>query len=325
MFLIRKLRNKQDHIARLFLDTSGNDQAEFNSAFQNYKDFGLMVHEVMMFYDKLDHIARHLPKALPPIDNINLMRTLYTQEHTMCHININNLLEKMIDCGNWNEGNFQTFFYLSELLRCGSTRKYSNLPEQRLVPPAMFHSQATNSHAAFEHAFNGLRKEIANKSLGIYPKVLQRTTCSLIIEFLFGCGGAKPGEKNTDKEIVYTIKFLIIERNGSIEYINIMAPTEDWHMVNDYAIPTINPFAPSRYEVYRRLTKQANIHLFNCFAQNRWTAGTLFHFISLYGKFRELFTTKCRSCKQVLSRKNFLPPLIFDIRNPNNAAHEVCR
>lgn len=120
---------------------------------------------------------------------------------------------------------------------------------------------------------------------------------------------------------MYTIKFLIIERNGSIEYINIMAPTEDWHMVNDYAIPTvirckfkiydfmqrhiahkiykfqINPFAPSRYEVYRRLTKQANIHLFNCFAQNRWTAGTLFHFISLYGKFRELFTTKCRSCK----------------------------
>ncbi|KAF1748875.1 hypothetical protein GCK72_025342 [Caenorhabditis remanei] len=320
LFLVRKLRIKQDHITDLYL--GNEDTHEFKHAAQLYKDFGVMMQEVMLLYDKLDHIARRLPQVLPPTDNLNVMRLLYTQEHTMYHTDIFGLIEKMIDSGNWNEGNYQIFFFLSELLRVPGGRKDNRYPDLFPLPEPRFHFHAVNGHMAFETAYNNMKKEIVIKSLGIYPKTLFRTSSSLIIEFLFGCGG---GKVITDSDVVITIKFLVIERYGIVEYINMVAPNEGWDWVNNYGVPMLNPFTPSCYEVYRRLTRQANIHLLNCFGQHasRWTSTSLLQFVSLFGKFRDVFTARCRVCKKFL--KNYLPPLIFDIRTPNNAAHEACR
>uniref|UniRef100_A0A8R1DGD4 Mediator of RNA polymerase II transcription subunit 27 n=1 Tax=Caenorhabditis japonica TaxID=281687 RepID=A0A8R1DGD4_CAEJA len=323
LFLIRKLRSKQSDIIDLFLYTEV-DQENFHVALQEYRDFGTIVKEVMNLYEKLEHYSRRLPKVVPPIDNINVMRTLYTQEHTMAHTNINYLIEKMIDSGNWNEGNYQGFYYLSELLRVHGHRKRQMTEDHRrkVLPACELKATATTGHIAFEAAYMAMKKDIVNQSLGIYPRIMHQTATSLVIEFLFGCGGTKT---STDQDVVFTMKFLLVERNGHVEYINMMAPHEEWLLYNNFGPLSVNPFSPSRFDVYRRLTKQANIHLYTCFGSHasRWTANTLIQFVSLFGKFRQVFQTKCRACKQIT--KNFLPPLIFDIRNPSIAYHEGCR
>uniref|UniRef100_A0A1I7TNG7 Tyrosine-protein phosphatase domain-containing protein n=1 Tax=Caenorhabditis tropicalis TaxID=1561998 RepID=A0A1I7TNG7_9PELO len=336
LFLIRKLRSKQNMITHTFLDNAV-DKENLKITLQHYKEYGHMTQEAMIYWEKLDAICRRLPRVVPPTDNVNMMRTLYTQEHTMCHMDINGLLERMIDSGNWNEGNFQIFHYLSELLRANFNRRPNNFPEVRQLPPPVFHMQATNSHATFEKAYSMMKQEIVHRSLGIYPKTLNHTSSSLVVEFLFGCGGTRVV---TDSDIIYTMKFLLVERNGSIEYINMVAPHEKWFVSNNYGIDSVDPFVPSSYEVYRRLTRQANIHLLSCFGStaNRWSSTALLQFISLFGKFREVFTTRCRVCRYHFRfipleiiffcrrhLKNFLPPLIFDIRNPSFAAHEACR
>ncbi|CAL2051329.1 unnamed protein product [Caenorhabditis brenneri] len=117
LFLLRKLRSKQDFITtHCLIGEEPPRSAGFKRDPNGFFDVDIAMQEVMVIYERFNHIASRLPKAVPPTDGVNNMRTLYAQEHTMCHADIKSLFEKMIDCGNWNEKNFQMFHYLAELL-----------------------------------------------------------------------------------------------------------------------------------------------------------------------------------------------------------------
>lgn len=216
-----------------------------------------------LLFRKLDHYARRLPKVVPPIDNINIMRTLYSLEHTMNHTNISNLIEQMIDSGNWNEGNYvrrkvlsvvlklvfqQVFYFLSELLRMNAQRKkFTMVDKKSYLEKPKFILQATTGHGVFETAYKAAKKDIVNKSLGIYPRTLYKTNTSLTIEvhnflfvkanhsdwfqFQFGCAGTKIVN---DSGVIHTMKFLLVERFGIVEFINMYATHESWDTHNDF-------------------------------------------------------------------------------------------
>ncbi|CAI2357945.1 unnamed protein product [Caenorhabditis sp. 36 PRJEB53466] len=322
LFLVRKLRNKQNTLTDVFLKNDVPVHSEDCGKIEQLHMFTTVMQEMNIIFDKLDQSSKRLPKVVPAIDNLNNMRTLYMQEHTMNHTNMSCLVDKMIDRGNWNEGNYQGFYYLAELLRITENkRKQFENNTRKTLPPVRLQCVISHGHIQFETAYNAMRREITKQNLGIYAKTIHRTMCSLVVEFRFGSAGRMTHEE----DVIIVMKFLLVEKGGRIDYINMIAPHEDWTIRNDFGKKLIDVLAPSRCEIYKRLTKQANHHL-NAFFGNsppRWSASNLLQFVSLFGKFREVQSTKCRACHKIL--KDFLPPMIFDIRTPNVAFHETCR
>ncbi|CAI5454787.1 unnamed protein product [Caenorhabditis angaria] len=319
LFYTRRLRAQMVNTQQQVLNLRFNKMRNKNH--QNlYQRFERMMLEVKLTFERVENCCRKLPNTIQGFDTLNAMRYLYSEEHSMDHSNVTKSLEGMIDAGNWNEGQFQTFYYLSEFLRNSNNKRRTLFLHPRIIPQIHIPSSENAGHKNFENAFRGMKKEITSKSLGIYPRIVKTTSTGMVVEIKFGVAGP---DKN-DKNVVYTFKYLLIEKNGVIEYINVIAPNEELYMDCDFAEKSINATQPSRYKIYKTLTKQANLNLLNSFGTaNRWTSTTLTQFVTIFGKMREIFGVKCNVCNKIL--RDFQPPMLFDIRFPGTAIHEHCK
>ncbi|VDP56790.1 unnamed protein product [Heligmosomoides polygyrus] len=179
----------------------------------------------------LETYAKGLPNQLPQIEPLNRLRQLDVQ--------VVETVESMIDCENWNEGNFQTYMYLGEFLRLQRRRPSCIVPR----PLSCSHwSTGMSPHAHFETAFAQLLK---NKT-GIFPTFLERTAVGSIVEVgtQFLVVDSVTFSSNVisfqlrygvlfEKQIVFTQKMLMVENAGVIEHILFVAPHEEWGFYTD--------------------------------------------------------------------------------------------
>ncbi|CAI5455925.1 unnamed protein product [Caenorhabditis angaria] len=346
LVVLRQLRKDMKKTHELMFETIANKKKIENKekAYKELEDFNIKVLCMQIYL----HIqSTRLPEKHPQLEMVDNMVEIYGMEHLNP---VTSMIESMIDGNNWNEGQWQYFHYESELLRRHLTQGNSTLRRRKLIDIKLSDPENSN-HRVYQVSLSGLQREITKRNLGIYPKLIRRTFSSTVVEFRFGVAiakekkeeskepkEAKEGTEEKDKEkepekekeqedaseIAVLFKFVFVEKNGHVEYINMYAPMEDWVYDDDFVSKTICPYVPSRYSTYRGLTRQANHFLYRYFAvQKNWTAWSLLQFVSMFGRFRDVFDAKCTKCNKHL--KNFLPPMVFELRSPHIAFHEACR
>uniref|UniRef100_A0A0N4UGT5 Helitron_like_N domain-containing protein n=1 Tax=Dracunculus medinensis TaxID=318479 RepID=A0A0N4UGT5_DRAME len=178
------------------------------------------------------------------------------------------------------------------------------------------YSPTSSPQFIFEQTLAAVLKDPSTKKIGLIGRYLEKTALSSIIELRFG--------HYVEKQYVCLLKMLIVVNNGVFEFVQIIAPHEDWSYM-DASHRQIDILRESRYIVYRKMSVQANIHLMQTImpCMDFRNAHTLSYIFTLFAKFSSVFDVKCRFCKKIM--KDFLPPLIFDMRYPKNALHESCR
>ncbi|KAK6032097.1 hypothetical protein OSTOST_01738, partial [Ostertagia ostertagi] len=243
------------------------------------------------------------------------LRAVFQEEQL--DVQVVETVESMIDCENWNEGNFQTYMYLGEFLRLQRRRPSCIVPRRCRVRTGL-----PECHPMLNSKQLSLRfpQGVTQEQDRHFPTFLERTAyVGSIVELRYGM------VRFYSKQIVFTQKLLMVENAGVIEQILFVAPHEEWTFYTDLGEKRVDLAKPSQYIVYQKLTTQANIHLMQTIntQEIRWTPQTLHQLSSAFGKLQQVFDTTCRNCKKVM--KDFLPPLIFDFRNLKNALHETCR
>ncbi|CAB3399598.1 unnamed protein product [Caenorhabditis bovis] len=327
LYLIRKLRAMLLKVQNVALATDfDHDQ---NPAVDRYKLASQIMNDIKNIYERLEGQALKIPHIFALPDE-NPYREFLKEAHMIksvppaAHPELEFIADDMIDATNWNEGNYQMYYYVSELMRSGVRRRYTSYSIRPLVLTcgAVAHSSTTGNIGAFcfEQAVRGMKKEIQQKGLGISVKVLKTSSANMVVEFKYSVSGPD----KTDKTPVCLMKFLIIASNGHLQYINIIAPFEEWHEEKDFGGKVLDPTHPSRYDIYRKLTYEANRHLRHSFSfTNRWSATTLTQVVTIFLKLRDVFDFRCKNCKNIL--KGWQPPTHFDIRQPRETAvHDSC-
>ncbi|XGW35418.1 hypothetical protein V3C99_018994 [Haemonchus contortus] len=309
LVLLRQLRNRVTRLHNLLFHSQPPSRETWHAYFRQVDRVDKDLRDC---FDNLESHAKGLPNQLPQIEPLNRLRAVFQEEQL--DVQVVETVESMIDCENWNEGNFQTYMYLGEFLRLQRRRPSCIVPR----PLSCSHwATGMSPHAQFETAFAQFQKELLKNKTGIFPTFLERTAVGSIVELRYGV--------LFEKQIVFTQKLLMVENAGVIEQILFVAPHEEWTFYTDLGEKRVDLAKSSQYIVYQKLTTQANIHLMQTIntQEIRWTPQTLHQLSSAFGKLQQVFDTTCRNCKKVM--KDFLPPLIFDFRNLKNALHETCR
>ncbi|KAJ1372732.1 hypothetical protein KIN20_034967 [Parelaphostrongylus tenuis] len=238
-------------------------------------------------FDNLENYAKALPNQLPQIDPLNRLRAVFQEEQL--DVQVMETVESMIDCENWNEGNFQTYTYLGEFLRLQRRRPSSIVPRPL---SCSFWSTGMSPHAQFEAAFAQFQKELLKNKTGIFPTFLERTAVGSIVELRFGV--------LFEKQIVFTQKMLMVENAGVVEHMLFVAPHEEWSFYTDLGEKRVDLSKCSQYVVYQKLSVQANLHLMQTIntQEIRWTAQTLHQLSSAFGKFQHIFEATCRTASE---------------------------
>ncbi|KAE9413805.1 hypothetical protein Angca_000657 [Angiostrongylus cantonensis] len=309
LVLLRQLRNRVMRLHSHLFQSLPQSKEMWHAYFRRVERLDK---ELRDCFDNLENYAKGLANQLPQIDPLNRLRAVFQEEQL--DVQALETVEAMIDCENWNEGNFQTYTYLGEFLRLQRRRPSSVVPRPL---SCSYWSTGMSPHAQFESAFAQFQKELLKNKTGIFPTFLERTAVGSIVELKYGV--------LFEKQIVFTQKMLMIENAGVVEQMLFVAPHEEWSFYTDLGEKRVDLSKTSQYVVYQKLSVQANLHLMQTIntQEIRWTAQTLHQLSSAFGKFQHVFEATCRNCKKVM--KDFLPPLIFDFRNLKNALHETCR
>ncbi|KJH41419.1 hypothetical protein DICVIV_12611, partial [Dictyocaulus viviparus] len=245
LVLLRQLRTRVTRLHNLLFHSPLPPRETWHVYFRRVDR---MDREFRDCFDNLESYAKGLPNQLPQIEPLNRLRAVFQEEQL--DVQIMETIEAMIDCENWNEGNFQTYMYLGEFLRL-QRRRPSNMVHRPL--PCSYWSTGVSPHAQFESAFAQFQKELLKNKTGIFPAFLERTAVGSIVELRFGV--------LFEKQIVFTQKMLMVEHAGMIEHITFVAPHEEWSFCTDFGEKRIDLNKISQYTVYQKLSAQANIHL----------------------------------------------------------------
>ncbi|KAK6032096.1 hypothetical protein OSTOST_01737 [Ostertagia ostertagi] len=310
LVLLRQLRNRVTRLHNLLFHSAPPSRETWHAYFRQVDRVDKDLRDC---FDNLESHAKGLPNQLPQIEPLNRLRAVFQEEQL--DVQVVETVESMIDCENWNEGNFQNL-HVSGRISSTSTASPFMYSASAVVVFALGYRNVTP--CSIRNSFrSGFQKELLKNKTGIFPTFLERTAVGSIVELRYGV--------LFEKQIVFTQKLLMVENAGVIEQILFVAPHEEWTFYTDLGEKRVDLAKPSQYIVYQKLTTQANIHLMQTIntQEIRWTPQTLHQLSSAFGKLQQVFDTTCRNCKKVM--KDFLPPLIFDFRNLKNALHETCR
>ncbi|VDK57954.1 unnamed protein product [Gongylonema pulchrum] len=88
--------------------------------------------------------------------------------------------------------------------------------------PISFSNYALDSspQSIFEQTLAAVLKDPNNKKIGLVGRYLEKGTLSAIVEFKFG--------QVVDKQYVCLLKMLAVVNSGLPEYVQMIAPHEDW-------------------------------------------------------------------------------------------------
>uniref|UniRef100_A0A0R3RZ10 RING-type domain-containing protein n=1 Tax=Elaeophora elaphi TaxID=1147741 RepID=A0A0R3RZ10_9BILA len=302
---LRLLRNEVISVHRRIMEGSWeNDPADGEKTLEERLDF------INQIYDNLESHAKQLPTSTPmTVQMERLSRFLhdgqidpYTSE----------LYDKALESSTWMETNNQLLQMYAEFLRTVVGNRRRSIMTDR---PISYSNYGLNSspQSIFEQTLTVVLKDPNIKKIGLVGRYLERSTLSALVEFKFG--------QVVDKQYVCLLKMLMVVNSGVPEFVQMIAPHEEWSYL-DVGCGQVDIHKESRYLVYRKMSVQANIHLMQTIMPciDIRNAHTLSYVLNLFAKFSGVFDIKCRVCKKIM--KDYLPPLMFDLRCPKNALHE---
>ncbi|CAG9538628.1 unnamed protein product [Cercopithifilaria johnstoni] len=305
---LRLLRNEVISVHRRIVEGSWeSDPAEGEKTLEEKLDF------INQIYDNLESHAKQLPVSTPmTVQMERLSRFLHDGQidpHT------SELYDKALEASTWMETNNQLLQMYAEFLRTVVGNRRRSIMTDR---PISYSNYGLNSspQSIFEQTLTVVLKDPNIKKIGLVGRYLERSTLSALVEFKFG--------QVIDKQYVCLLKMLMVVNSGVPEFVQMIAPHEEWSYL-DVGCSQVDIHKESRYLVYRKMSVQANIHLMQTIMPciDIRNAHTLSYVLNLFAKFSGVFDIKCRVCKKIM--KDYLPPLMFDLRCPKNALHESCR
>ncbi|MFH4977153.1 hypothetical protein AB6A40_003862 [Gnathostoma spinigerum] len=288
-----------------------DDSAETFASFKSLAEEALL--RINQIYDTLEDHAKLLPNCTPITPQIERLIRLLNESHIDPYIN--DIYQKLIDCSTWMENNGHLLQLLTEFGRMVAGNRRRSVVTEKPISFSNF-TPKSSPQSTFEQTLLTVLKDPSSKKNGLIGNFLERSTLSSVIEFKFG--------HNVDKQYVCLLKMLVVVNNGIFEFAQMIAPHEEWSYL-DTNNKQVDVLKESRYLVYRKMSVQANIHLMQTIMpyMDIQSPHTISYILNLFAKFSAVFEVKCRFCKKIL--KDFLPPLMFDLRNPKNAFHESCR
>ncbi|CAD5217927.1 unnamed protein product [Bursaphelenchus xylophilus] len=170
------------------------------------------------------------------------------------------------------------------------------------------------------HAVNWRNQQLFEEGFDIFKKFNKRILINWLEKSKFG-GILEVRLMNGDKGIVCMMKWLFVVYNGQFEYVHIIAPFEDYTYQDDNR-KRVDLSVESKYEIYRRLTHQANVVLPQYASFTADHRNYISHIMQQYFFKMTSFDEVCFQCKKHL--KDFQPPII-DPRTAKKPFHESCR
>ncbi|VDK63790.1 unnamed protein product [Onchocerca ochengi] len=305
---LRLLRNEVTSVHRRIMENNWeSDPADSEKTLEEKLDF------INQIYDNLESHAKQLPLSTPmTVQMERLSRFLHDGQidpHT------SELYDKALEASTWMETNNQLLQMYAEFLRTVVGNRRRSIMTDR---PISYSNYGPNSspQSIFEQTLTVVLKDPNIKKIGLVGRYLEKSTLSALVEFKFG--------QVIDKQYVCLLKMLMVVNSGLPEFVQMIAPHEEWSYL-DVGSGQVDIHKESRYLVYRKMSVQANIHLMQTIMPciDIRNAHTLSYVLNLFAKFSGVFDIKCRVCKKIM--KDYLPPLMFDLRCPKNALHESCR
>ncbi|KAI1710281.1 mediator complex subunit 27 domain-containing protein [Ditylenchus destructor] len=278
-------------------------------------------------YDKLEAEAKQLPSQTPAFTMANRLNN-FLQDVASNGQSMETYLNAR-DAFDWSYSTNEYVTYVYEFLkpsqgnqRARRTHTGPSLTEK--MPQITIHSALENPHRRFEEVFqlyiaSGQREN--TQRLKYAYKYLERSTISSVLEVKLFSHPSKD-YMTVDRQPVCMLKFLLLVNNGVVEYIQFIAPHEDWTYLETNR-RQIDLGAESRYEVYRQLTTQCNIVLHIIASQFSYDKNGIGFLLNYVFKFNTLDNV-CRECKKIL--KDFLPPTICNTQGIKRVySHFACK
>lgn len=269
--------------------------------------------QINKIYESLETHAKKLPTSMPSTVQMDRLSRLLHDGHIDPHTS--EVYDKLLDASSWMDTNSHLLQMLGEFLRSVVTHRRRSIMTNKALSYSNFSANASPQFI-FEQTLAAVLKDPNSKKIGLMARYLERSTLSAVIEFKFG--------QFADKQYVCLLKMLLVVNNGIFEFVQMIAAHEEWSYL-DTSQKQVDIHKESRYLVYRKMSVQANIHLMQTITP--WidihSSATISHILSLFSKFSGVFEVKCRFCRKIM--KDYLPPLVFDLRNAKNALHESCR
>jgi len=268
-------------------------------------------------YERLEAEAKQLPPQTPALAAANRLSGFLLD--TATNTNSMETYTNATDAFDWSNSTVTYINFLYEFLKSSSGgsqrgRKFSlvqSSTERTLHPPTVY-TLANNPQKTFEETFHQYIKSQENQKIRYAYKYLERSATSCILEIRL-MSYSNPREYVTvDRQPVCMLKFMLLVNNGSFEYIQFIAPHEDWTYLETNKVQ-IDLSTESRYEVYQRLTVQGNIVL-NMISTQSATyemKSIISILLNAVARFRSL-DQPCRQCKKIL--KDFCPTTVSDTK-----------
>uniref|UniRef100_A0AAF5PKX9 Mediator complex subunit 27 n=1 Tax=Wuchereria bancrofti TaxID=6293 RepID=A0AAF5PKX9_WUCBA len=305
---LRLLRNEVISVHRRVMENSWeSDPIDGEKTLEERLDF------INQIYDNLESHAKQLSVSTPmTVQMERLSRFLHDGQidpHT------NELYDKALEASTWMETNNQLLQMYAEFLRTVVGNRRRSIMTDRPISYSNY-GLSSSPQNIFEQTLTVVLKDPNIKKIGLVGRYLEKSTLSALVEFKFG--------QVIDKQYVCLLKMLMVVNSGLPEFVQMIAPHEEWSYL-DIGSAQVDIHKESRYLVYRKMSVQANIHLMQTIMPciDIRNAHTLSYVLNLFAKFSGVFDIKCRVCKRIM--KDYLPPLMFDLRCPKNALHESCR
>ncbi|KAK0407238.1 hypothetical protein QR680_019096 [Steinernema hermaphroditum] len=275
-------------------------------------------------YDALEVKAAALPSNTPHSHVYDTMNRVAQESST--DIQTAEFFESLMAVGMNKETYTQTYHFMYEFLRMSNSRppKSSFFPER-----TMNHCQA-DKHRNFIHMFKLAAQDARKRGWN----VRQTENCPILTVFELNFYGSFDIASVDLKTRPVLLKMALLVNSGQFEFIQFIAPREDWTYVGSYKYrdeqgnvirgKQIDPFYGSRFLVYQRMAVTGNIqiiHSFNGQFAVEPKPITFNKMLVTFTNFNDVFTSKCRICNKIL--KNFMPPLPL-MHGMKGFCHETC-
>ncbi|TKR83058.1 hypothetical protein L596_016711 [Steinernema carpocapsae] len=280
------------------------------------------VNQISVLYDKVESKAKSYPTTLPQTPCIELM-SRFMQESSL-DINYAQFLENVWQLALTQETYNQTYHYMFEFLR--AVKRKNSIYAERI----MYSGQA-DLHRTFIQMFKMAAQDARKRGWDVRQS--EHSAISSVFELQY-YGLVDIGSVRDAKQHPACLKMAMLINSGSFEFVQFIAPNEDWKYLDYYQYKDdngivikgrkIDPFEPSRYQVYQRMTTTLNIHVIHNF-NNQFLCEpkplTFNKQLGYFAMFSNVFISKCRYCHKIL--RNFMPPLPLLV-SAKEYCHEKC-
>jgi len=195
------------------------------------------------------------------------------------------------------------------------------------IKQLLCHRPSDAPHRRFEELFHIYQKHSDSRTIAIdrtsclriHHRYIERNAISCVLEVKL-MSIPMNNYQTANKQPVCLLKMVLLVNLGVIDYIQFIAPHEDWTFIENtsWSQKKIDLSVESRYELYQGLTAQGNIFV-NHFNSRNYINDFKNFFIGIT-RFYTL-DQPCRFCRKIL--RDFSPAIIIDMHRKHY--HLGCR